>query len=739
MSLLSDLRQSTNETARVARANLLLFLVVGLFLALLIAATDDMLLLKRARMELPLMQIGVPIDLFYGAAPVIFALLHLNLLLRLNRLAHVAALLRQEIEKLGTPAEQTTQTALLFPFDFLQVLLYTTGRPSDRRPPPFWQLFRYLRYEREKYGHLGPLLLIVALPIFVLPVVLLTWIQLCFLPYQSELITFIHQGVIAADIAALAIFCVRLGVFRKLRTALIEGPSPLERLGGALSLAAIPLLMIAFLAMSWLIAVVPDSRLERNHPFPETQRGLTLVIFEDWWQADKCRRRYIRSPGTFRRYLYIPGTSIAASERPAGTGPSRAPGTIEREITGKLAVELDISRRSLRYAWFEGSAFRHTTFAESDLHCSNFKGSSLQGVVFDGAQLHGAQFDEADLRKASLEDVRANGSEFDDADLRDAQLTGARFRGGSIRRVRMQGAVARQADFYGTDLRQTKFHGADMAHADFFGVDLDRAQFFGADLKRTEFRGATLAGTQFYGVDLNRARIQAVNGRLARFYWSDLGGSKVTATSLYGARFFGNNMKSLDVHLSDLRGARWEEPENRPALHREIDDGLRRRGLDPEARRKFLDEMDRNARRGFYSRGLDRLKQPACAWTDRSGPFRKWSAPEPACWKELESYLVKSACSGNNRGVGAGIVAAFGFPKTWIEANSALGLLETDPDECGPIEETHRGDICQGLTDWFGTEDEEGRRGDAAPPAAGSALEDRWNKAKAAGLCPKAS
>ena len=69
MTDLSELRNSANETARVARGNLLLFPVVGLHLGLLIVWTDDVLLLTVGRIDLPLTQIGVPTDTCTTVAP----------------------------------------------------------------------------------------------------------------------------------------------------------------------------------------------------------------------------------------------------------------------------------------------------------------------------------------------------------------------------------------------------------------------------------------------------------------------------------------------------------------------------------------------------------------------------------------------------------------------------------------------------------------------------------------------
>ena len=627
MTPLSDLRQSTNDTARVARANLLLFLVVWLFLALLVASTDDLLLLKRARLDLPLMEIGVPIDLFYLAAPIIFLLLHLNLFLRLNRLAQVAGLLREEIDKLDGVSKKSTQTALLFPFDFLQVLLYATGRPAMSKPPPIWRLFGYLTYERAKYGHFFALLAIVAAPMFVLPLLLLIWMQLRFLPYQSELITLVHQCTVALDVAMQTVLMLRLGVFGKLRALMARGPSPMERLGAFMYTSTLSLWLLAPVAFSWQVAVIPGSTLERNSPFSKTQSTATQWAFDDWWNGGDCAKSSIRTVGAWRRYLYLPGTSIGASERPPeivaaylqiGEDPAKA---------WKFVGELDLSDRSLRYGWFESSEFWRTNFAESELHCANFRNGTVREAVFDGATLHETDFEDANLRGASFEEVTSSGSDFTDADLRGSRLTGATFYNGTFLRARLHGTSGTGIRFFGTKLQLAKFHGADVSGSDFFGADLKGAEFYGTDMEDTEYHGASLTGAEFYGVDLSGAKLEGVDASDALFYGTNLRHADIKGTSLYDTNFYASDLRPMAPTLTDIRDVRWSRPKKWGQIVQKIRDGLDEGGESPTDVQEFLDKIAEDASEDFGSRGLAELQQPKCVWTDRKGPFRGWDDP----------------------------------------------------------------------------------------------------------------
>ncbi len=745
MTPISELRQSTNDTARVARANLLLFLVVGLFLALLVAGTDDLLLLKRDRLDLPLMQIGVPIDLFYAAAPIIFLLLHLNLFLRLNRLAHVAALLREEIDKLEGLTKKSTETALLFPFDFLQVILYTTGRPAASKPPPFWRLFGYLAYEREKYGNLFALLVIVAVPMFILPLLLLIWMQLSFLRYQSESITLIHQCTIAIDVAMQIVLMFRLGVFDKIRASIATGPSLVERLGGLGGAVTLSLLLLVPVAFSWLIAVVPGSWLERNPVFPETQFVATQWVFEDWWGTEDCNRRGIRTVGTWRRYLYLPNVSIGASERSPEILAAYLQNKEDPAKAWEFVGELDLSRRSLRYGWFESSEFWRAKFAESDLHCANFRNGKLPGAVFDDSRLQHTRFDDADLWDSSFEGVTSIESDFRRANLRGSRLERATFYGGRFEQAELH-RVTGSMKFFGSNLWRTKFHGANIARSDFFGADLRGAEFYGADLKRTEYRGAMLNRAEFYGADLSRAKLEGADAAGAHFYGTSLRRADISGTSLNGFNVYASDLRSVDLTLTHIRKARWDKPRNWPEVVQIIGQGLKERGESPKDIQEFLDEIMQHEKEDFGSRGLAALKQPECVWTDRQGPFQRWKIAVVECRTKLGNYLVElrsdlveRACAGEEPGMTAAEVGAVTDPSGWPEANTALGFLNLDSTSCNSIIDDHRAKICQGSAEWFDEVEEEGQSqsDEVLQPVQRRTVSAMWSQALAAGLCDR--
>ena len=169
------LRDSINETARIARTSLLLFLVVALYLLIIVGTTTDLMLLRGEIVALPLMEVGVPVVAFYSVAPLIFLLLHINLLLRLSQLTETVS--RWKKNSVGLKDEHSS---LVFPLDFARLLL--DGKPR-------WVLYA-----------------VVVTQIVILPIVVLLALQMSFLAYQSSGITVWHQLIITVDLVSLFLF-----------------------------------------------------------------------------------------------------------------------------------------------------------------------------------------------------------------------------------------------------------------------------------------------------------------------------------------------------------------------------------------------------------------------------------------------------------------------------------------------------------------------------------------------------
>lgn len=730
MSNLSNLRQSTNDTARVTRNLLLFFLAVILFFGLLVADTNDLILFKRSDVTLPFMQIGVSVDMFYAIGPIIFIILHLVLLMSIRNFYSAASSLIKEIEKSDNPQENLAQTSILLPFDFVLSMLYKIRRPAVRERPPFWHLFRYLRYVMARYGQLFLLSVIVAVLIFILPLFLLILIQMNFLPYQSQAITFIHQCAIAIEFVMQIVFILRLGAIRKFRATIAGNRSWVERGFGLGVATTISFLLVVPVAFSWSIALVPNSWLDERNPLsPELQSRITSLMFEDWWHGDSCRHRdHIPTVSKWRRYLYLPDRDLNISE---------------------YGDQLDLSHRMLRYGWFKSSVlsgvkfsrsdlfcanFEHATirnsssFAEAKLHYTNFSHSYLFDVDFSKAELQETKFVHADIEESNFSRITSNRSNFRNVAIRNSELKYAEFNNGRFRDATFDNISGHGMRFFGTDLSRIEFHGSSIARSEFSASGLSRAKFYGTDIERSsflgtnisgsefhganleyaEFLGTLISGADFYGVNFSRTLLDGVYADYTYFYGTDLSGAKIIGTNLYRTNFYASNLDLDELKFVDLRETHWEQPEKWEDIKNKIDESLEKGNWNNYERRNLFADIEDNEREKFYSYRLKNLENTLCVWTDGDGPFQRFDVPPPACWNEVENYLVEKVCSRDDSIVASGIADMVSAPRTAWEAHVAVGFLKQDTENCNAITKNHHMRMCEDLKDWV--EDEESDR-----------------------------
>ncbi len=81
------LRENADDAARLTRTVYFTFLLVGVYIAVTIGSTTDLQLLKVSPVNLPVVNVGLPIVGFYALVPWLFLLFHFNLLLQLYLLS----------------------------------------------------------------------------------------------------------------------------------------------------------------------------------------------------------------------------------------------------------------------------------------------------------------------------------------------------------------------------------------------------------------------------------------------------------------------------------------------------------------------------------------------------------------------------------------------------------------------------------------------------------------------------
>lgn len=182
--------EAANTAAGSVRNLYITFLLLGTYVGIIIASTTDEQLLQVSPVTLPLLDVELPIIGFYSVIPWLLVLLHFNLLLQF-------ALLREKLhdfsqysapEQLSDIEAATALQKRLVNFPLIQLL---SGPQRDR----FMRLV---------------LILITWITVIVLPLWLLLWAQIRFLPYHDVYITWGQRLAVIAGIIILCLFWPRI-------------------------------------------------------------------------------------------------------------------------------------------------------------------------------------------------------------------------------------------------------------------------------------------------------------------------------------------------------------------------------------------------------------------------------------------------------------------------------------------------------------------------------------------------
>ncbi len=178
------LRGAADGAARLAQNVYLSFLFLGTYIAVIIGSTTDVQLLKVSPVTLPLLNVQLPIVGFYVVVPWLLLLIYFNLLLHLTFLAQRLHWLNALLAAFPDDIVREEQRIRLFPFPFSAMLI---GRPGR------WRL-------RMLLG------LMALTTVVLLPLILLLWAQVSFLPYHDTAITWNHRAAVLADLMLLWVF-----------------------------------------------------------------------------------------------------------------------------------------------------------------------------------------------------------------------------------------------------------------------------------------------------------------------------------------------------------------------------------------------------------------------------------------------------------------------------------------------------------------------------------------------------
>ncbi len=504
------LAAALNHSAERVQTLWFSFLAFMLYLAIAAGTTTHRMLFLESPLNLPVLNISLPLLGFYILAPVIFVVFHFYLLLNLVLLARTAKSFEDSLSR-------------AFPED-------TGARENFRmriENTLFVQLLVGGRLERE--GINAKLLSLMALITLALaPIALLLFLEIKFLPHHSERITWFHRGLLALDLLLMwtlwpgyrSGWGVRLWPKRSWRLAL----------PGALSAAAV--------VYAVLVVTFPDER---------------IYLATDWL------RESLVGANTRARIAPINTLDLHGEDL---IDDAKLAHIIEKNesLTGgnRWVVSLTLAKRDLTGANFSDVDVRHVDFSHAILNRANFAFAWAENAHFQSAQLHGASLADAQLQGANLDFAHLQGASLDFAHLQGASLDGAQLQGASLKNAQLQGASLNGAQLQGASVHGAQLHGASLIEGQFQAAKLDFAHLQGASLYAAQLQGASLVGAHLQSALLDSAYLQGASLDFTHLQGASLGRAELQGASLDRAELQSASLVNVFVWRAAAQTADWE-------------------------------------------------------------------------------------------------------------------------------------------------------------------------------------
>jgi uncharacterized protein YjbI with pentapeptide repeats len=518
-----SLLEAVNNSSDTAHTAWLIFIAVMAYLMVAVAGVTHKDLLLETPVNLPILQVSIQLAQFFQFAPVLLVLFHLGVVSQLVLLARKTLEFDHAVQALELTSRRTHPLRLeLHNFFFVQAIA------GPHRSAVMSMFLHGMSW----------------LTLVILPVVLLLYIQIKFLPYHDVAITWTHRVALLVDIAML----VLIGVFLMRAETSFFAAFFRTTVHHPLSFLVTFAVMAAAAFFSFLVATVPGEALDR----------MTLALLGTEERASSGRSAaqfdlpFLRPRadgslwGMFYRNLIVTDVDLV-----------KGAGTAAGEST------ISLRGRDLRFAVLD----------RSDLSGADMTGANLESASLIGADLSRIRLQCADIDKMRVTEDReaadcagARGADLTRARLAGASLAGVDLRGAKLRRANLEGAVLSdalltEADFSEAQMAKVNLSGgAQLQRANFLIASLQGADLSGAKLQFADFSSASLQGAflQHAGLEgavLRDADLEGADLQMARLQGADLAGAKLRAADLRGASVWMTEPPApQDVLLADMRG-----------------------------------------------------------------------------------------------------------------------------------------------------------------------------------------
>ncbi len=602
-----SLLEAVNASSNTAHTGWLIFIALMAYLMVAVAGVTHADLLLETAVELPILQVKIQLAHFFQFAPIILVLFHMGLVSQLVLLAKETLEFDRAVRLLEATSARAHPLRLeLNNFFFVQAIA------GPQRSPVMSAFLHGMSW----------------LTLVVLPVVLLLYVQVMFLPYHDVGITWTHRLALFVDIAML----IAIGVFLvRVETSFIKAFLRTTA-SHPFSFLATTLVLILVAVFSFFIATVPGELMDRitlgmvgAKADPASGSRQAAIGGIPFVTANADGSLF----GFFPRNLVVTDTDLVVDKEQTPGEPS-----------------LSLRNRDLRYARLD----------RTDLHQADLTGANLQGASLVGTDLRNAWLHCADITGLLLTEDRvaanctsARRADFSRARLDGAQLTGIDARSSRFEEAQLDSASLSYALLTGTDFSSAKLDKADLTG----GVTAQGAQFLIASLQ-----GADLTGAQLQFADFSSASMQGAVLSYAHMQATVLRDADLDGASFFQAYLEGADMSGAKTAGSDFRGAAiWmtKPPEADPAGITDVGGLAVRAPEEPviEAMKRAVGGIESRSLFVQVSEALAPLMDPVQrdAWSG-TPDHQRWQAiaatPTPAdaaTYKlQITDYLGKLMC-----------------------------------------------------------------------------------------------
>lgn len=528
------------------------------------------------------MNVDVPIVGFYVFAPYLVVLAHFNLLLQLQLLSRKLfafdAAVPQE-ENIGGLRGRLH----IFPYTF-----YLVGRPP--------LLVRRL---------LG---LMVSITLLLLPFITLIALQLWFLAYQSEVVTWWQRIAIWCDILMVTILWPIIlhprdnwkAYWREILTAHI----PRRRVWIAFGVLLFGQLLVSFSATSEeTFRLFEKTFLDIEQTFPLSQMKYflvgylllllsppALVMLCGWENIPNKRKTCLVLLFLLVMGIIVAGIALKKHElimaaifavpcflvplamfwhplSPRGSlalllmiyiGPL-LPLTLH--IDGELIERLLLRAQRSSHGMTVLSRFleerRRLDLTEQVLLA---KPASPQTLTFVRSgeeekalqQTEPININNRKLRRAQMHEAVLIGASLREVDIKGAYLAGAHLHGASFYKASLQGAVFKNTNLQKVCLEEADLRSAYLGSAGLQGANMRKANLQGSNLTEAHLQGADLTGADLQGAILSKAHLQGANLKGAYLQGADLSEADLQGADLTEACLLGADLSKAKLHGASI-------------------------------------------------------------------------------------------------------------------------------------------------------------------------------------------